>query len=250
MNTTVATANAAAQDKDIAAAMDYMGEFAGAGTESITTNEMSTSYLSLVQPGSAGDVNEGDAGTWRNSATGTNFGSSVRVVPLAFRTIWSERQNVAPYATVGRYEPNSIEVDLRNPPAGQRGYPRMFNPKTGYEIQELYMYAVILPDYPEEGVLYFNPTVGSMRACKAWNTQVKAQRLPNGAPAPIFAFSWNLQAELVPNPQNPKEMIAKFTKVSKDILTGKDLFLDYVKPELQNAQKSMLAIAADDEVAE
>lgn len=249
MNTTT-PATAAAQSQEIAAAMDYMNEFTGAGTESITTSEMSTSYLSLVQPGSVGDTEEGAAGTWRNSATGTNFGSSVRVIPLAFRTIWSERQNVSPYATVARYEPNSIEVELRNPPAGQRGYPRMFNPKTGYEIQELYMYAVILPDYPEEGVLYFNPTVGSMRACKAWNTQLKAQRLPNGAPAPIFAFSWDLQAELVQNPQNPKEMVAKFTKVSKDILTAKELFMDYVKPELQNAQKSMLAIAADDEVAE
>lgn len=247
--TTNAPATAAAKN-DVAEAMEYMNEFVGSGTESITTSEMSTAYLNLVQPGSAGDLSDGDAGTWRNTATGNNFGSVVRVIPLAFRTIWSERQNVAPYATVGRYEPNSIEVEIRNPPAGQRGYPRMFNPKTGYEIQELYVYAVVLPDYPEEGVLYFNPTVGSMRACKAWNTQVKAQRLPNGMTAPIFAFAWNLQAELVQNPQNPKEMIAKFTKVSKDALTPKDLFLEYIKPELQNTQKSMLQLGADDEVTE
>lgn len=235
--------------EEVKEAMEYLNEYAGYGLDDMK-NAKAMSYLTLVQPGSVGDENGELAGTWRNSATGTNFGSLVRVVPLAFHTIWSERQNVAPYATVARYEPNSIEVDVRQPPKGQRGFPKMFNPATGYEIQELYVYAIILPDYPEEGILYFNPTVGGMKACKSWNTHLTAQRLSNGAPAPVFAFSWNLQAELVPNPQNPKENIARFTKATKAELTPKALFVDSIKPALQGIKDTLLLTADDTESTE
>ena len=49
----------------------------------------------------------------------------------------------------------------------------MINPETGNEVQELFVYAVALPDFPEDGILYFNPTVGSMKTAKAWNSQLK-----------------------------------------------------------------------------
>lgn len=231
--------------EELKEAMDYLNEYAGNGLDELN-NAKAMAYLSLVQPGSVGDEKEGDAGTWRNSATGTNFGSEVRVIPIAFHVIWSERQNVAPYATVARYIPHSIEVETRMPPKGQRGYPKMFNPTTGYEVQELYVYAVILPDYPEEGVLFFNPTVGSMRACKSWNTHITAQRLPNGKPAPVFAFSWKLQAELQPNPQSPKELIAKFVRAVKVELTPKALFMDVVKPAIATASTLLLTDATED----
>lgn len=223
--------------------MSFMEDMAGAGLDTITTSATAVSYLSLVQPDSSVEDDENEAGTWRNSATGRNYGNMVKVVPLAFRTVWSER-DADTFRTVGRYDVGGIEVEIKQPPKGKRGYPKMFNPESGNEVQELFIYAVILPDFPEDGVLFFNPTVGSMKACKSWNSQLKGQILPNGAQAPIFAYQWNLIAELTPNPQQPSKNIARFTKVVKDSIVNKDLFTASVKPQLASVQQSVLQITS------
>lgn len=225
--------------------MSFMDDFAGQGLDTITGNATASSYLTLVQPDSGIESDDTPAGTWRNSATGRGYGDTVKVVVLAFRTIWSEREADPPFRTVGRYDPNSIEVEIKQPPKGKRGYPKMINPESGNEIQELFVYAIMLPDYPEDGVLYFNPTVGSMKSCKAWNSQLKGQLLPNGAQAPIFGYQWNLVAGLVPNPQQPSKQVAKFIKSSKDAIVNKDLFVGNVQPLLAAAKQDVLQITAD-----
>jgi len=223
-------------------AFDYLAEYEGAGLDTITQNEQAVSYLSLVQPGSQAAADGAEPGTWRNSATGENYGPAVRVIVLAFRTIWNERNSEPPYSTVARYAPHSIQVEIQQPKAGKKGYPKMINPDSGNEIQELYVYAVALPDHPEAGILYFNPTVGSMRACRSWNTQLKSQLLPNGKQAPLFGFAWNLLAELVQNPVKPAEKVARFTKVQRDTLTPKDVFMQQVQPQLEIVTKEVLSI--------
>lgn len=229
--------------------MSFLDGYEGQGLDTIGANEQSTAYLSMIQPGSQYEDDENPAGTWRNTATGENYGPSVRVLPVAFRTIWSERQVEAPFATVGRYAPGDIEVTVQQPKSG-KGYPKMINPETGNEVQELYIYAVMLPDHPEAGVLYFNPTVGSMRACKSWNTQLKTALLPNGAHAPIYGFTWNLNLELVQNPKKPTEQIARFTHVNKDTYIPKEFFLDVVKPQLDFVAKEVLSITSSVEASD
>lgn len=240
------TANAAAGNKGLVTEdMSFMDEYAGQGLDTISSNEQAIAYLGLVQPDSQFVSDDCPAGTWRNSATGKCYGETVRVIPLAFRTVWNERESEPPFTTVARYAPNTIEVDVRPVKNGKRGFPKMFNKATGNEIQELYVYAVALPDYPEDGILYFNPTVGSMRACKSWNTQLKGQLLPNGAQAPIFGYTWNLIAELVPNPQQPSKDIARFTKAMKDVIVNRELFEASVKPQLAAVTQAVLQITAD-----
>lgn len=224
--------------------LDFMNEYAGTGLESIDASAKAIPYLSLVQPDSTVESEDCPAGTWRNSATGKSYGNMVTAVVLAFKTIWSEREAEPPFRTVGRYEPHSIEVEIRQPPKGKRGYPKMINPETGNEIQELFVYAVLLPDYPEDGVLYFNPTVGSMRTCKSWNTQLSSQLLPNGMQAPIFAYRWNLVADLAPNPQQPTKQVARFMSVAKDSIVDRDLFAAQVKPQLASVKQSVLQITS------
>lgn len=227
--------------------LSFLDQYAGQGLDTIGSNESATAYLGLVQPDSSLIDDNNQPGTWRNSATGENYGNVVRVVPVAFRTIWNERASEAPFATVGRYEPHSIKVDIKMPPAGKRGYPKMINPSTGNEVQELYIYAVMLPDYPEAGVLYFNPTVGSMRTCKSWNSQLKSQILPNGVQAPIFGYSWNLVAGLEQNPKQPAKQVARFIKVEKDSICSKDFFTSGVQPVLATVNQQVLAITAESE---
>ena len=242
MATLKSTATAAKEQELMTEDMSFMEDMAGEGFEDMGANATSIAYLGLVQPDSGAEDDDNQAGTWRNSATGKNYGNTVRVIPLAFRTIWNEREAVSPYRTVGRYPVGGIEVETRMPPKGKRGYPKMINPETGNEVQELFVYAVALPDFPEDGILYLNPTVGSMKTAKAWNSQLKGQLLPNGVQAPIFAYQWNLVSELVPNPQQPNKNIAKFTKVIRDSIVNKDLFTEVVQPQLAATKQNVLAI--------
>lgn len=224
--------------------MSFMEDMAGQGLEDMSGSALATAYLGFVQPDSSAEDDEHPAGTWRNSANNHSYGPSVDVIVLAFKTIWNERESVHPFRTVARYEPNSIPVEIKQPPKGSRGYPKMINPDSGNEVQELFVYAVILPDYPEEGVMYFNPTVSSMRTCRAWNSQLHGQILKSGAQAPIFAFRWTLTAGLVENPQQKNKQIAKLTTVTRGILTNKDLFTAYVSPKLAAVKQEVLAITS------
>jgi hypothetical protein len=222
----------------------FLEDFEGQGLESITANEQAIPYLGMVQPDGTAAADGATPGVWRNSATGEEYGNAVTVVPLAFRTIWNERESEPPFNTVGRYAPHSIEVTVQQPKGG-KGYPKMINPESGNEVQELYIYAVMLPEHPEAGVLLFNPTVGSMRTCKSWNTQLKSQLLPNGAQAPIFAYSWDLAADLVDNPAKKGAKMAKFVKVQRSSVISKELFEGHVKPQLPAIQQTVLSITAD-----
>lgn len=222
----------------------FLEDLAGQGLESITANEQAIPYLGMVQPDGTAAADGATPGVWRNSATGEEYGNVVTVVPLAFRTIWNERESEPPFNTVGRYAPHSIEVTVQQPKGG-KGYPKMINPASGNEVQELYIYAVMLPEHPEAGVLLFNPTVGSMRTCKSWNTQLKSQLLPNGAQAPIFAYSWDLAADLVDNPAKKGAKMAKFVKVQRSSVISKELFEGHVKPQLPAIQQTVLSITSD-----
>lgn len=233
-----------ANETALAAADDeFLQEFAGEGTENFTGGTTSTAYLGLVQPDSSAESEECPAGTWRNSSTGASYGNEVDVVVLAFRTVWSERESDEPYRTIARYNPNSIEVQIQQVPKGKRGYPKMINPDTGNEIQELYVYALALVDHPEDGIIYFSPTVGSMRTCRQWNAALKSQVLSNGAQAPIFGYRWRLVADLVANPKQPNRKMAKFTAFSKQGTTTKDIFTRQIQPVITDVKKTVLQIA-------
>lgn len=224
--------------------VSFLEDMAGAGLDTITASEQSIPYLGMVQPDSAAAADGATPGVWRNSATGEEYGNVITVVALAFRTIWNERDSEPPFNTVGRYAPHSINVTVQQPKGG-KGYPKMINPDTGNEVQELYVYALMLPDHPEAGVLLFNPTVGSMKACKSWNTQLKSQLLPNGLQAPIFAYEWDLACDLVDNPAKKGAKIAKFVKVQKNTVIPRELFEQAVKPQLPAIQQTVLSITSD-----
>lgn len=222
---------------------DFLAQYAGQGQENFSGDTVATAYLGLVQPDSKFESDDCPRGSWRNSATGKCYGKEVDVIAAAFKVIWSERQSDEPYATVARYEPNTIKVTHQPLPKGKRGYPKMINPESGNEIQELYIYALILPDYPEDGVLYFSPTVGSMKTCKHWNQQLKSQILSNGAQAPIFGSVWTLKADLVANPKQPSRQMARFVDAVRKGTTSKAMFEKYMQPVIVDVKNSVLKIA-------
>lgn len=230
---------------------DFLDGVAGDGLDTITDGAVSQAYLGIVQPGSSATTEGAEPGTFRNSATGENYGTTVRVIPIAFDIAWVERLSEPPFTTVARYKPHTIPVDIKPVKQGTRGYPKMINPTSGNEVKELFLYAVILPDHPEAGTLIFNPNVSSMRACKSWNSQLKSQLLPNGTKAPIYAHAWDLAIELVPNPQQPANKMARLAAVHKDdAFISPELFESYVKPQRTIAASAMASLDAPADEAE
>lgn len=233
------------QAEQAAENLDYFDGLDGDGLKDIGANAVSTAYLSMIQPGSSVVNDDNHPGSWRNSATGENYGPTVKVIPLAFKTVWTERSSEPPYATVGRYEPNGIQVRVERPKPGKRGFPKMFNPETNNKIEELFIYACLLADRPEVGVVYFSPTVSSMRACKQWNSLLKSQRLPDGRLAPLYAFAWELALDLVQNPARPSDKMTQFVHVERRELVAKDLFFQQVQPQLAAGNNVALLVAPE-----
>lgn len=223
--------------------LDYF-EGVPEGTDEMQGSAITIPYLSMIQPNSE-LVNEGKyPGQWYNSATREVYGPSVDVIPLSFKVIWVERSSEAPFTTVGRYEPHSIRVTERKPANG-KGFPIMTNPETGNKVQELFAYALMLKDRPDDGIMFFAPTAISMRACKTWNTLMRSATLPNGSRAPICAYSWSLNLDLVKNPQRDTEQLAAFSSVTKGSLVEKELFLSKVKPNLRSDTYQLQLTAVD-----
>jgi hypothetical protein len=218
----------------------YFDGLEGQGLEDLK-NAGQTAYLSILQPQSKLKDDKNPAGTWRNSATGDNYGPMVRVVPLAMKTVWVERDDSPPFMTVGVYEPRGIEVTVERPKPGKRGFPKMFNPESGFEVKELFTYACMLQDYPEHGVLYFTVPVSSMKQAKQWNSMLRSQRLPNGKIAPIFAFSWELYLELYTNAAGNEN--ARVYNVTRGDLVAPDLWETAVQPALTAAKSVPLLTA-------
>lgn len=225
----------------------FYDEYADEGFDKMSSKEMSSAYLGVVQSNSEavadGVANVGD---WRNSSSGEIYGNNIKVIVLDFTTVWCEKDKVTG-KTCNRYAPNSVRVETRIPNQGEANqFPKMYNPQTGNEIQELFMYALMLADHPEAGVLLYNPPVGNMKALKAWNKQMYSQIMPNGKRFPIFAYSWNLATEVVKTKQNPR--VGQLGRATKAELVQKEMFLGSVKPQLDIIKETgVLAITAPED---
>lgn len=228
---------------------NFLSEYAGQGFDSMTAKEMSSAWLSLVQSNSTAVADQGiEPCQWRNSATGDVYGKEVKVVVLDFTTVWCEKDPVNG-RTVARYAPNSIKVEQRLPPKNAANqFPKMYNPQTGNEIQELFMYALALADHPEAGTLLYNPPVGNMKTLKGWNKQMHSQLMADGRHFPIFGYTWKLVCDWVKTTQG---RACQLVRVEKENPITKDLFVSTLKPQLELVKGAdMIALSAPEETEE
>jgi hypothetical protein len=149
-------------------------------------------------------------------------------------------------------QPGSIEVNAENPEGTWRNSvthenygPVVEVVVLSFKTEEHFIYACLIKEHPEAGILYFSPSSGSEGTCKKWNRLLRSQRFPNSKLAPIFAYSWHLALDLVPNPLKPEDRIAKFTTVTQGGIIDKDLFFQVVRPLLTAAQTAALHIAPE-----
>lgn len=238
--------------------MSFLSQYAGQGLEDMAGSAVAVPYLAMVQPGSQATVDGIEAGHWRNSATNQDYGETLRVIVLDFKRVWAEKSGDGDGMTVARYIPGSVPVEYKQPPKGKKGFPTMINPDSGNEIQEQFIYVLLLADHPEDGYLMFNPAVGNMKVCRSWNSRIRGQVMPvedaNGntvsAQAPSFAFVWNIGIQMIQNPRKPAEQIGRLSIIGREGLVDEGLFGTAIQPKLQSAKNELLAITNNESDAD
>jgi hypothetical protein len=227
-------------------AADFLNDYTGDGLGDIGSNATAMSYLSITQ-----DLSDcvkarlAEPGVFFNTGTQKVYGTEVRVVPLAFKTVWDERD--AAGKTVDRYEPYTIEVTEVAPKPGNR-FPTLVNPKTGNKVIETFAYAVMFPDDPGAGFAMMTAGVGSMRAFRRWNTSLRSMVLPNGKPAPLYGKVWRMIAGTSISKTTGKPYYSLETVREEGWVTNA-VFNDYILPAREESSRVLLAapVVADDE---
>jgi hypothetical protein len=231
------------------AAEEFLNQYAGEGIEDLTAETVATPWISIMQDRTQ-HVLDGvcEAGVWRNSANEEVYGKVLRVIPIAFKVIWCER-DADTGKTVANYDPHTIQIKT-TPPKNGRGFPKMTNPETGNKIDETFMYAVVLADKPQEGYALIQANMGSIGTFKRWNGQLRAQVLPGGAKAPLFAYTWELVIGDTQAKNANGQLYYKVQDVRRGGLVSKQLFLEGVLPNKQLALNTqMLLTAPQDDIA-
>jgi len=232
-------AQGAAEAQGSAEGIEFLNQYAGVGTKDIGQEAKSTNYLSITNALSTdAKANGAVDGDFYNSGTMHVLGKEVRVVLVAFKTVWDEKD--ASGKTLARYEKKSIPVQLVPPPPGKTGYPTMINPDTGNKIVETFAYALVLPDDSSAGFVMMTAGVGSMKAFRRWNTTLGQIRLPNGDQAPIFAKIWKLVSGKRISRTTGKEFYGLESVVDSGNINS-EMFNTLILPARQQSTQFLLA---------
>jgi len=221
-------------------AVDFLNEYAGMGTEGMSQKSMATSYLTIAQDLSE-CVKDGicQPGEFFNSGNMHSYGNKVKVIPVAFKEVWDER-NVSGM-TEARHEPNSIKViEQPAPPGSKSRYPRLINPETGNQILETFAYALVLVDEPEAGFVVMTAGTGSMKTFRRWNTMRSQILTPAGETAPIFAKIWELSTEQRISKTTNKPYYALASVVDKGWIK-KEMVTAFILPAVKGANVQLIA---------
>jgi len=217
---------------------DFLNAYAGQGVENIGQNAVSLSYLTILQDLSDVVVSKQfDAGIFFNTGIQQPLGTLVKVIPVAFKTVWDEKDKGG--KTVARSEPGTVDYIEEPVPVGQRGFPKKKNPLSGNEIIETFAYALVLPEHPEAGFLMHTAGIGSMKAYRRWNTMLKQMRLTNGRSAPIFSKSWTLVAESRISKTTQKPFYAMVNAIEGEWVS-RTLFAETILPARDTSSILML----------
>jgi hypothetical protein len=225
---------------------DFLNSFTGVGTGDIDQRAMSISYLQILQDRSdAVKAKIADPGYFFNTGVQQALGTAVEVIPVAYSLVWDERDKGG--KTVKRWNPNTPELVIRKEPVpqGSRGFPKMYNTATGNEVVETYAYALVIKDHPEMGFLMHTAGLGSMGMYRRWNTMLKQLRLPNGTPAPIFAKSWVLHADVKMSTTTNQPFYAMSAVTEGAWLSDRNFFEQAVLPARNFAAPLLIEATAD-----
>lgn len=229
---------------------DYLQQYVGEGLDTIGQNMMSQSYLTILQDKSDAIVQKvpgAEPGVFFNTGSQDVLGPEVRVIILATKTVWDEKDQGG--RTVERYEPHGIEVTEIRPPVGGKGFTQMVNPKTQNKVIETFAYAVVLADRPQAGLLMLTAGLGSMKAFKRLNRLLTETLFPNSADhAPIYAKIWKLRTG-VKTSKTVNTPYYALEDVQDDGWVPQELFGQAILPAKAIARQGLLAAPVGEESA-
>jgi hypothetical protein len=196
-------------------------------------------------------------GSIYNSTTLKSYGKKVRAVVL-YATIMYYEWKPELGGLCGRYSEAEFYEQVKDGQIVGRPYEGFFrkfasngeeiipvSTKTGpawNELVETWVYALWLPDHPEDGIVCYNSTVGNMKYLKQWNSAMSTQKVPK------YAQIWNVETR---QDETDSGIAYQFGAGGKSAISFSGvvpppLFLANVKPVLELAQtaSSRIDVAA------
>lgn len=211
--------------------------------EQLTKDDLSIPMLKIAQKGSPQvDTDQPEyieglkPGDFFNSATGTNFGSVIRIQPIVyFRNfvIWEGAKGQGVFQgtlSVDEFEEMEKEKNLVrdggdsvDKGAGENGMDIRYTDTRNY--------AVMLPDHMEQGLLVFAMSSTGIKPSKDWNSQNAIRRF-NGQKVARYATIWTLETAGFTKDGYAWKQVAKITPdgwADKSMLQAAAAMLDFAK---------------------
>jgi hypothetical protein len=167
---------------------------------------VAVNFLKIAQSNTPGvNADESDpaykpglkVGKFYSSVSGNVFGSTVRVVILGFFRNYCQFTK-KDRKFVGAFSIEEFEREVK-PQLRQDGM-NFYSTDGLTEFVDTRNFALVLPDFPDEGLIFFPLVKTGIRHSQRWLTQAQAVRIPGtDKGAPIFACVWELTTALNKN---------------------------------------------------
>ena len=198
----------AKKNKNEVGFLDQAKGLAYDGFENVTDDLISLPFLKVAQPNSPellpdSQVKGLKQGDLFNSVTGTVYGPSVQVILLGFDRSyleWGEGNG----QLLGRHSIEEVERMIADGDIEKDG-PRLTKKLDGARVQETHTFFVMLPEYPDDGVLMLSFKSTGLKHVRKLLTKARAMRwtLPDGKvdSAPLYGIVWEIHTVLNKNDQ-------------------------------------------------
>lgn len=222
----------------------------GDGFESITQDDLSFPFLKIAQPTSSQVMEDDDSyieglkpGHFFNTVTNARYGKELDVVIIGYYQailMWGDE--------LGDYKGQISPLDFKalKPTLSyeENDDGKMeWTDGDGTKYVDTRTYFVILPDYPEDGLMMFSLSSTGITHSKKWITKTRMVQLPAKAgvmpkTAPIFTSVWRIGTKL-----NKKDSFRWFQIGEKKVSCIERI--GWVPGELVPVIKSSVAFFAD-----
>lgn len=194
------------------------------GFENVDNNCITVPFLTIAQEKMAQLSEEEDAyipdlklGDFFSSTTGKVFGNKVRFIALGFYhhyVIWGKKRG--DYR--GSFLPSEFEANEKSKyrQEGMKLIQRDTNGDLIQRAEDTRTFFILLPDFPEEGVLIFSLSSSGIKHSQRFLSKAANLLTPAGKKAPMFSAIWEMETMLNKNDEGSWYQIGdkKVTKVT------------------------------------
>ncbi len=208
--------------------LGFMEDSAGAGYENISSQDVSTPFLKILQAlspeveaGNEAQIKGAEPGMFCNSLTGRLYGREVNLIPLHYTKEWLEWKPDRG-GLVGRHEPFSINVDQTDFSKWKYG---------DNVIAETLMFFCLVEGHLDDGPIVYPLSSTGIKHGKNWNTQIMMTKLPSGNRAPFYSSVWTLTSKKYIKPKGSYYQIGdRKTNLDRKRFVLPDEFNNYILP--------------------